>query len=364
MKVVIIGGHFSPALAVIEELKDEEVYYLGRKHTFEGDKAISLEQEEITKLGIPFYAINTARLQRKFTRHTVPSLVKFPLGFTQSLRILRQIRPEVVLGFGGYVSLPVVLAAFFLKIPVVIHEQTLEAGFANKIEAKFARKICISWQSSQQYFPKQETVLTGNPLRKIVLNAQPFREETGLPKLYITGGSSGSHVINLLVEESLEKLLKKFTVVHQTGDARAYADFERLQAKANKFGAQLAKNYHPQKFFSQEEVANSLSKANLVVGRAGINTVTELIYFKTPAFLIPLPFSQRNEQLKNALFLKGLGLAEIGIQNELTPDAFVETIFAMLKNLDRYQLKEKVLMLDAAKNIVKVLKDVSTKKTA
>jgi UDP-N-acetylglucosamine--N-acetylmuramyl-(pentapeptide) pyrophosphoryl-undecaprenol N-acetylglucosamine transferase len=229
MKIIIIGGHLSPALAVIEELKNEEIYYLGRKHAFEGDKAISLEYEEVSKLGIPFYSINAARLQRKFTSRTIPSLAKFPSGFFQSLKALKQIKPDVVLGFGGYVSLPVVLAAFFLRIPIVIHEQTLEAGFANRMEAKFARKICISWQSSEQYFPKQKTVLTGNPLRGIVLNAKPFKEETGLPKIYITGGSSGSHSINLLVEKSLKELLEKFTVVHQTGDARRHADFERLQ---------------------------------------------------------------------------------------------------------------------------------------
>jgi len=240
MKIVIIGGHLSPALAVIEQLKGNELYYFGRKHTFEGDKAISLEYDEITKLGIPFYSINTARLQRKFTRYTLPSLIKFPLGFSQSLRILRQIKPDVVLGFGGYVSLPVVLAAFFLKIPIIIHEQTLEAGIANKIEAKFARKICISWQSSEKYFPKNKTVLTGNPLRRIVLDAKPFREEVGLPKLYITGGSSGSHAINFLVEKSLEKLLEKFTVIHQTGDAKAHADFEKLQTEVNKLDVMLA----------------------------------------------------------------------------------------------------------------------------
>jgi UDP-N-acetylglucosamine--N-acetylmuramyl-(pentapeptide) pyrophosphoryl-undecaprenol N-acetylglucosamine transferase len=349
---------------VIEKLKNEEISYFGRKHTFEGDKAISLEQQEITKLGIPFYAINTARLQRKFTRHTLPSLIKFPLGFSQSVKILRQIKPDVVLGFGGYVSLPVVLAAFFLKIPIVIHEQTLEAGFANKIEAKFARKICLAWQSSEQYFPKQKTVITGNPLRSVVLNAKPFKEETGLPKIYITGGSSGSHAINVLVEKSLKELLEKFMVVHQVGDARKYADFERLQTEADKLGLNLGKNYHPQKFFSAEEVANNLSRANLVVGRAGINTVTELIYFKTPAFLIPLPFSQRKEQLKNALFLKGLGLGEVGSQNELTPEIFVQKILTMFKNLDKYHVEQNVLVPNAAENIVKILKDVSTTKTA
>lgn len=363
MRIVIIGGHLSPALAVMEQLKNAEIYYLGRKYTFENDKAISLEQQEITKLGIPFYAINTARLQRKFTKHTIPSLIKFPLGFTQSLKILRQIKPEVVLGFGGYISLPVVLAAAFLKIPIIIHEQTLEAGFANKIETKFARKICLSWQSSQQYFPKDKTVLTGNPLRQVILNSKSSSKNE-FPMLYITGGSSGSHAINSLVEKSLEKLLENFVVVHQVGDAKEYNDFEKLRAAVNKLRSALVKNYHLQKFFSPETVVQNLNSADLVIGRAGINTVTELIYFAKPAFLIPLPFSQRREQLKNALFLKGLGLAEIGLQDELTPEIFVTKIIAMFKNLNKYQLREEVLIPDAAKNIVRVLKDVSTKKTA
>jgi UDP-N-acetylglucosamine--N-acetylmuramyl-(pentapeptide) pyrophosphoryl-undecaprenol N-acetylglucosamine transferase len=286
------------------------------------------------------------------------------LGFYQSLKTLRQIKPDVVLGFGGYVSLPVVLASFFLKIPIVIHEQTLEAGFANKLEAKFASKICISWKSSEKYFPKNKTVLTGNPLRRIILKTKSLKKEDGLPIIYITGGSSGSHAINSLVEKSLEKLLEKFVIIHQSGDAKAYADFEKLQAEKNKLDASIARNYNLRKFYSPEDVAKNLNSADLVVGRAGINTVTELIYFAKPAFLIPLPFAQRNEQLKNATFLKELGLGEIGLQNTLTSEVFVSTISAMLKNLKAYQLKEKVLITDAAENIVKVVKDVSTKKAA
>jgi len=364
MKIIIIGGHLSPALAVIEALGDEEIYYIGRKYTFEGDEAISLEYKEIAKLGIPFYSINAARLQRRFTKHTIWSLTKFPLGFFQSLKILKKIKPDVVLGFGGYVSLPVILASFFLKIPIVIHEQTLEAGFANKIEAKFASKICISWKFSQKYFPKNKTVSTGNPLRSTILKAKPLKKEVGLPIIYITGGSSGSHAINSLVEKSLKRLLEKFIIIHQVGDAKEFADFEKLQAAKNKLDVSISQNYHLQKFYSPEEVADNLANADLIVGRAGINTVSELIYLNKPAFLIPLPFAQKNEQFKNALFLKELGLGEVGEQDSLTPESFVTTIFKILKHLKNYRLKEKVLLPNAAENIIKVLKDVSTKKTA
>jgi UDP-N-acetylglucosamine--N-acetylmuramyl-(pentapeptide) pyrophosphoryl-undecaprenol N-acetylglucosamine transferase len=363
MKVVIIGGHMSPALAVIEQLKNEDIFYLGRKYTFEKDMAISLEYEEVVKLGIPFYSINAARLQRKFTKQTIPSLLRFPSGFLQSVKILKQIKPDVVLGFGGYVSLPVVLAAYLLKIPIVIHEQTLEVGVANKIESKFANKVCMSWESSQKYFPKEKTILTGNPLGSTILQTKPINRNN-LPILYITGGSGGSHVINILVEKSLDKLLEKFIVVHQTGDSKEFNDFDRLQIKKDKLDSSILNRYHLQRFYSPAEMAQNLASATLVVGRAGINTVTELIYLEKPALLIPLPFAQKNEQLKNAIFLKELGLGEIGIQKVLTPEIFAERIFKMLENLKIYQLKKRNIILDAAYNIVKVLKDVSTKKAS
>jgi UDP-N-acetylglucosamine--N-acetylmuramyl-(pentapeptide) pyrophosphoryl-undecaprenol N-acetylglucosamine transferase len=362
MKIVIIGGHMSPALAVIEQLKDAEIFYLGRKYTFEKDLAISLEYEEVAKLGIPFYVINAARLQRRFTKQTIPSLAKFPSGFFQSLNILRKIKPDVVLGFGGYVSLPVVLAAAILKIPIVIHEQTLDAGFANRIESKLASKICISWKSSEKYFPKVKTVITGNPVGSGVLKEKSVSKES-LPVLFITGGSGGSHAINSLVEKSLSKLLEKFILVHQTGDSKEFNDFEKLIIARNKLNPELSKNYNLKKFYSPIAMAQNLVNADLVVGRAGINTVTELIYLKKPAFLIPLPFSQKMEQLNNAKFLKGLGLGEIGEQKTLTPESFIAAIFKMFKNLKSYQLKEHVLALDASQNIVKVVKNVSTKKT-
>ena len=362
MKIVIIGGHMSPALAVIEQLKNEDIFYLGRKYNFENDLAISLEYQEVTKLKIPFYSINAARLQRKFTTRTIPSLAKFPSGFLQGLKILKQIQPDVVLGFGGYVSLPVVLAAAFLKIPVVIHEQTLEAGFANKLESKFATKVCISWESSRRYFPKGKTILTGNPLGESVLNVKQNSKEN-LPVLYVTGGSGGSHAINSLVEKSLKTLLDKFIIFHQTGDSKEFNDFDKLQLEKDKLDSALASRYHMQKFYSPVEMAKNLANADLVVGRAGINTVTELIYLQKPAFLIPLPFAQKKEQLKNALFLKELGLGEVGIQKTLTAEVFAEKIFKMSENLKTYQLKDQNLNINASQNIIKVLKDVSEKKT-
>jgi UDP-N-acetylglucosamine--N-acetylmuramyl-(pentapeptide) pyrophosphoryl-undecaprenol N-acetylglucosamine transferase len=361
MKIVVVGGHLSPALAVIERLKGE-IFYIGRKYALEGDKAISLEYQEIVKLGIPFFSINAARFQRKFTKHTIPAFSKFPLGLIQSAKILKTIKPDVVLAFGGYLSLPVVLSSYFLRVPVVIHEQTLEAGFANKLEARIVNKICISWPSSQKYFPKNKTILTGNPIKQEVMQAKDIKQKNKMPIILITGGSSGSHAINRLVEDCLEKLLKRFIVFHQTGAAQEYNDFQKFKDKKDK-DKQIFKNYHPEKFFTSKKMAEVMARADLIVGRSGINTVSELIFLQKPAFLIPLPFAQGNEQMANAMFLKDLGLAEVAEQGNLPSEIFSSTISRMLKNINNYKLKENVLIENAADRIIKIIKDVSAQKT-
>ncbi|MBI4096937.1 MAG: glycosyltransferase [Candidatus Levybacteria bacterium] len=167
MNVAIIGGHLSPALAVIDaKPSGVDVLFIGRKHALEGDQARSFEEKVISEKGIPFHALTTGRLQRKLTRHTMVSLFKLPYGAVQAFSLLGKTKPDVILSFGSYVSLPVVIAASMRNIPVVIHEQTLEAGLANKIAARFATKICISWESSMPFFPREKTVLTGNPIRE------------------------------------------------------------------------------------------------------------------------------------------------------------------------------------------------------
>lgn len=367
MRVLIIGGHLSPALSVMGYLKEDDVFYVGRKYALEGDSAESLEYQTIRRMGIPFFEINTARLQRKFTKHTLTSLTKFPIGFVRALKIIKSVNPDVVLGFGGYVSVPLVIAAYFLKVPVVLHEQTLEAGLANKFLARFAKKICISWESSREFFSKNKSVLTGNPLKHEVISVKSgiLQKDSKLPLIYITGGSLGSHFINGLVLKSLLKLLKKYIIFHQTGDAREFNDFEKLTEIKNNLPKEFSQNYKLVKFLSPHDSALAMYNADLVISRAGINTVCELIYLKKLAFLIPLSFSQRNEQLKNALFLKKLGIAEVGEEKLLDETAFVSIIESMIKKLKLYQLNQKdVLVKDAEEKIIRVLKNVSKKEEA
>lgn len=364
MKILIIGGHLSPALSVIEKLKDWQVFYVGRKYAMEGDSALSLEYQTINELKIPFFVIKTGRLQRSFTRHTLFSLLKTPIGLLQALIILKKIKPDVVLGFGGYVSVPLVIASFLLKIPVVLHEQTFEAGLANKMLAFFAKKICISFASSQKFFPKNKTVLTGLPLKKEILEVEKSKgEERKDPVLFITGGSQGSHMINGLILDSLGKLLDTFRVVHQTGDSSKFNDFENLQNLKSLLPKEKAMRYLAKKFLDPKESASIMQSADIVVSRSGINTVCELIYLEKPSFLIPLSFAQRNEQLKNARFIESLGLARVYEQNSLTSQAFIAGLLEMLRSIKSFKLKgTNPISFDSSQKIAEVLKDVASKK--
>ena len=364
MKIVIIGGHLAPALAVIDALTDADtVFFLGRKHVFEGDASLSLEYQEIQKRNILFEELKTGRLQRKVTRYTLPSLLKTPGAVIQATRILKPLKPDVVIGFGGYISVPVVVAASFLKIPIVLHEQTMEAGLANKILSRFATKICISWESSQAFFPVEKTVLTGNPIRMMTGKAENTESP---PLLYITGGSGGSHVINMMVKSCIETLLETYRVYHQTGDARMYNDFEELEAMRNTFSDEKKSRYTLTKFIDPKDTGKIMQQATLVIGRSGINTVTELIIFEKPALLIPLPYTQRSEQEKNAQFLKKIGLAEILLQESASGDELLKMIMDMAKNSSLYKLNQKglhKLHLTAGKHIIEVIHHVTKKKS-
>lgn len=369
MKIIIVGGHLSPALAVIDSLpKTWEVVFVGRKYAFEGDTVLSLEYQEIHKRGITFLPLTTARVQRSLSKHMLPSLGKLPYGFYQGITYLRKEKPDVVLSFGGYLSVPVGYGAKMLSIPLVIHEQTLEAGLANKLLGKIATKICISWQPSEKFFPKNKVILTGNPIKRFATDKLPFSfKGKKLPLLYITGGSTGSHAINQLVSDGLPDLVTEFRIIHQTGDSLPHRDFDKLVDRRKKLPPEIAERYKIEKFISPNVIGSIMQAATLVVSRSGINTVSELLYFGKPALLIPLPSGQRNEQLKNARFLKEVGLAEILPQENATGEILVANLLTMLTKRQAYAARaayaQKLIHSDAAENIVKAVTYV-VKKTS
>lgn len=367
MRIIICGGHLTPALAVIEALpKNTIVMYAGRKYSLEGNSSLSLEYQTITDRGIKFEEIQTGRLQRKWTKFTLPSLGKIPKGFFQAAKIIRNFKPDLIIGFGGYVSVPICMIAWLSKIPFIIHEQTLQAGFANRILAPFAKQVCISWQSSEQYFPKYKTLLTGNPAIEKIISEKKEKIASTNPRIIIVGGSQGSHAINLLLEHSLEILLTKYEIVHQTGDAAEFNDFARLLDKKNNLKIELQNRYTLTKFIDPKNIGNLFYNATLVVTRAGANTIGALMALNIPALVIPLPVSQNQEQKKNAQFLKKSGLGEYAHQLSLNPEKFVFLLDSMINNITVYKIRTKAIAEEikihsrAIENILYAISYVST----
>lgn len=339
MKIVITGGHFSPAHAVIKKIRrNNEILVIGRKYAFEGDTNETHEYRICQKENIPFKVLNAGRLQRKFSKHTIPAALKFPGGVFIALKLLKEFKPDVVVTFGGYIGLPVTIAAFILHTPVVLHEQTQGAGLSSRLIGKFASVILLSFNSSKTYFGNKTTILTGNPIRpEIFEDGEMLNLATDKNIIYITGGSTGSRLINQTLYEILPELLKDFTVVHQTGNSKESEDFEKFRQFRQKLSSKLQNNYIVKEFFSPENVSWLLKNASLVVSRAGINTIFEMMVCKSPGLLIPLEIGQENEQKENARFFARIGMGTYIEQKDLDPIGLLLRIRAMIKEQKKYK---------------------------
>lgn len=330
-KIVITGGHAAPGLALLEELKKSgwQVAWFGETKAMEG--AGTLEAQTIPRLGVAFYKIESAKIHRKFPFRSFLSFWKILAGFFESLVLLSKIKPSVVLSFGSYVSIPVAFAAWVLRIPVIIHEQTASSGLANRLVAKIAEKIAISFETSKEYFPERKTVLTGNLVRSAFfkIGKKKKSRKNALPVIYITGGSRGSRIINSAVLEVLPELLSRAKIYHQTGQL----DFEKIQEVKRSLPENLRERYEISALCSPSEVEKIYEKADVVVARAGANTVSELAVTGTPAILVPIPWSESNEQEKNAVLLAETGLAAILNQEKLSGRVLLEEIEKMLMNI-------------------------------
>ena len=368
-KIVITGGHLTPALAVIEELEKKKrwlIYFLGRRYTSEAKRTVSMEVELLRKKKLTFIPIAAGKIQRRWNRYAFLSYLKIPFGFFQAFYYLLKIRPQIVLSFGGYVSVPIVLAGWLLRTPIINHEQTTTYGLASKFNSLFAQKIAVSWSSSKKFFPKKKVVLTGNPIRKNLLKFdkkiwQVFGFDSQLPLIFITGGNQGSHIINQTTKEIIGQLVKDHNVFHQAGHLNVKGDFEELKETRQKLPFKLRKRYHCKKYLNDREMGTFLNKADLVVSRAGANIVTELAVLGKPSLFIPIPWSYADEQNKNAEMLVKTGTAKILPQSQLTPEKLYQSIKEVIANLQAYKKNsakaKKLVRLDAAKKIVNLIEE-------
>lgn len=318
-KIVFTGGHAATtALAVIQKIKEQghiwTIYWIGPGRAIEGKKVAPIELSLLPDLGVHVKKITAGRVQRKWTVHTIPSILKIPFGFIHAFYLLLTIRPQVVVSFGGYAAFPVILAAYILGIPTILHEQTMAVGLANKLSGLFADKIALAREVSRKFFPKGKTVVTGNPITKELLTVAPKAKLSARPVIYVTGGSRGAQVINKALDEVLEALLVDYQIIHQSGDL----DIEYFQERKRKLPDTLDKNYEVFSFVEPWKIQEVYSRADMLVSRAGANTVAEILLTRRPAVLIPIPWSRFNEQYENAKMARSAGIAVILSQEELT----------------------------------------------
>ncbi len=332
-KIVLTGGHAAtPAIAVVEELlrrragDNWDIYWIGAQKAIEGREVSTLESEVFPKLGVKSSAIAAGRIQRRFSLWTIPAILKIPLGFFHALILLTRIKPKVILSFGGYAAWPVVVASWLLRIPVIIHEQTAAVGRANRASAIFAKKICLARPDSLPYFPKGKSVVTGNPLLTQIAEISPKSKKGNPPVVLIMGGSRGSQRINEVVGRSLGKLLSGFRVIHLAG----LLDIDKFKEIKSKLSKELADRYELYDRVDPLQIDNLYREADIIVARAGANTVSEILATKRPAVLIPIPWSYLDEQTKNAMAAAKFGIAKQLSEDRLTP----ESLLAAVNELD------------------------------
>jgi UDP-N-acetylglucosamine--N-acetylmuramyl-(pentapeptide) pyrophosphoryl-undecaprenol N-acetylglucosamine transferase len=361
MKILVTGGHLSPALAIIDRLqknKDKkiEIVFVGRKYVPDIEKTISLEFKEIDKRHIKFYDLPAGKLTRLFSFKSLTNILKTPSGFFYACQLLKKEKPDVILTFGGYIGLPISIVGSILKIQVIIHEQTIHPGLANRIISGFATLIFISFPEARQYFPPKKTAVSGNPVKESVFKIikKPFEIKKDKPVIYVTGGSLGSHSLNVIIEKILPSLLRKYIVIHQTGNIKEYDDYQRLSKTKANLG-DLKNNYYLREHFYENEIGYIYSLADIVIGRSGANTFFETIALKKPAIFVPLPWSAANEQNEHAAIFEkyqtGFMFNQYWPEEELIP--IIETMFKDLKKYkDNFKNLENKYRKDATEIIV------------
>jgi len=333
--IVLCGGHAATtALSTIEELTrrkkdtDWKLVWIGSNKAIEGKKVKPLESLIFEKLGLKTYSIVSGRLQRKFTLWTIPSLIKVPFGFVNAFFLILKLRPNVVVSFGGYAAVPVVISSWLLRVPVVIHEQTAAIGLANKLSLPFVKICCLSRKESKMYFKGNKTVLIGNPVMSQISEIKEKDTLGNPPVIFIAGGSRGSQNINKIVYEILDKLLKKYKVIHITGES----DFDVFKKRKGILKNEFSKRYEVYPIVDPMQIDGIYKEADIIVARAGANTVSEIIVTKRPALLIPIPWSHLDEQKKNALVAQEIGIARILEQDDLSDGRLLSEISILIKN--------------------------------
>lgn len=369
------GGHTYPALTTLRALRarlsaaDRTVRVL-----WAGTEG-GLEAQVAEAEGIEFAPVATGKIRRSanplamLNARNVRDMARVPIGVAQARRVVSRFRPDVVLSTGGYVAVPVGLAATMLRRPLVVHEQTTRLGLANRVLARRATKVAVSSPTTLTLLSedlRERAILTGNPVRAEILAGEPIAAvdalgldafDPHLPVIYVTGGAQGSVQINTLVAGALPWLLERANVIHQCGPANV-AEMSRVAAG---LAPEVANRYRTAGFVGAE-LPDVLALADVVVSRSGAGTIAELTALGKPAVLVPLASAAGNEQAHNAHRLQDVGAAVV-LEGQITPDDLRAVTGPLLDDDERRERMARVArehgLPDAAERLVNVLLDAA-----
>ena len=345
-KIILTGGgtagHVLPNITLMPKLAEHgfDIHYVGSHD--------GIERGLVEFHGIPYHGISSGKLRRYFDFKNFTDVFRIIKGVWDSFRILGRIKPDIIFSKGGFVVVPLIFAAKLRDIKVIIHESDLTPGLANRLVEPIAKKVLVSFPETLKYVPKKKSILTGIPVRSDLMSAS---KEEGLrflgfsddhkPIMLVTGGSQGSAAINACVRDVLPKLLERFKVVHLCGRGNlsgikldGYIEFEVLN----------------------KDLPGVLAAADIVVSRAGANTLFELLVLRKPNLLIPLTLGQsRGDQIINAESFRERGFSAILDEKHLA-DKFLDEVHDLYINRDMYiEAMSKVELGDATKKIIEVI---------
>lgn len=304
-------------------------------------------------MGIPYYPINTGKFRRYFDLRNLTDPFRVIHGLGQAAVLLRRIKPDVLFAKGGFVSGPVMVAAWLNRIPTVAHESDITPGLANRLSLPFASKVCYSFPETAEHLPPRKRVFTGTPVRSELLRGSAIRGrqlcgfDESKPVLLIIGGSSGSQRINLAVRSALSQLLHRFHICHICGKGRVdntliptrgYAQFE----------------------FVSEELPDLMAAADVVVSRSGANTIFELLALRKPSLLVPLSKrASRGDQILNAMSFQRQGFCEVLVEEDLSTESLVDSVARVYNSRKAYvQAMSQSRVSAGVDSIIRVIEDM------
>ena len=353
-KIVLTGGgtagHVTPNLALLPHLKEKgcTVNYIG---SYEG-----IEKGLIETAGIPYHGISSGKLRRYFDVKNFSDPLKVMKGFFEARRILKKLKPDIVFSKGGFVSVPVVLAAKTRRIPCIIHESDITPGLANRICIPMAKKVCANFPETMKYLPEDKAVLTGTPIREELFKGSKIAGldfcgfTANKPVIMVVGGSTGAVALNEAVRDLLPTLLRDYQIIHLCGKGKAVQEHENC------------KGYRQFEYVSKE-MKDLFAAADLVISRAGANSICELLALRKPHILIPLSAAaSRGDQILNAESFEHQGFSYVLKEEDLTNDTLLRAIRFVTEHRQEYvEAMEKSKLNEAIPTILTLLEQIAKK---